>query len=186
MQSKSGISLVSPLPLEFRAAIIQEEEFQRAMGDNLILLRALMVWDEEGTLRSEEEDRSLVAQLQIKMDLLLTLMSAGIRGLEPLPAIHPCQLSSEFLLFSMPVAWLPQVENPCGAIYLHPKVALPLLLPALRLAPVADQGPSREWRLDFRLSSVVQEILSRLIFRYHRRQIARSRENADTLSIDHY
>ncbi|MEY2341110.1 PilZ domain-containing protein [Acidithiobacillus sp. IBUN Pt1247-S3] len=171
-----GVAITAKLPVEIRPWSGQEEEFANFMGDNRILLRALLVWDEEAS-NADEDDRSALAHLQIKTDLLLTLLSAGIRAQEPLPTQYPCELHSDSLQITMGGDWKAPDSPVYAAIFLHPRLALPLLLPSERFEKITTDPVLAVWRLHFQLSPNVQEMLDRLIFRHHRREVARLREN---------
>ncbi|MEL5847828.1 MAG: PilZ domain-containing protein [Candidatus Igneacidithiobacillus chanchocoensis] len=171
---QAGVVLGANLPVEMRSWSGEKEEFSALMRNNLVLLRALVIWEEE-IATAEEGERSGLGRLQTKIDLLLTLLSADILTRSALPPRHSCELRTDSLLirsadgFTCP-------GNPCAALYLQADLALPLLLPGQGVEEIAtsDQAPS--WVLRFTLSAGVQEMLDRLIFRHHRREIARLRE----------
>ncbi|WP_308388899.1 PilZ domain-containing protein [Acidithiobacillus sp. AMEEHan] len=171
-----GVAITAKLPVAIRSWSGQEEEFADFMGDNRVLLRALLIWEEEGG-NADEDERSALTHLQIKTDLLLTLLSAGIRAQEPLPAAHPCELRGDSLQITLDDDWQPLDFPLQAAIYLHPRLAMPLRLPGAGFEQVLTDSVQRLWRFPFRLSPGVQEMLDRLIFRHHRREVARLRES---------
>ena len=173
----SAVVLAATLPTEIRPWSGQGDEFANFMDDNVTLLRALLVWDEERS-GSEEDDRSTLAHLQIKTDLLLTLLSAGIRAREPLPPRYPCALRGDSLQLQLPEDVHPLEPFSCAALFLRPGLALPLLLPGEGFERIPGESTIPQWQLRFHLSPTVQELLDRLIFRHHRREIARLRESA--------
>ncbi|WP_420809484.1 PilZ domain-containing protein [Acidithiobacillus ferrianus] len=66
----------------------------------------------------------------------------------------------------------------CVALFLRPRIAMPLLLPGSMRPPSgvpASASGAIRCHLHFCLDSPVQESLDRLIFRHHRRAVARSR-----------
>ncbi|XTI73425.1 PilZ domain-containing protein [Acidithiobacillus sp. AC3] len=169
-----GVAITAKLPVAIRSWSGQEEEFADFMGDNRVLLRALLVWDEE-TGNTDEDDRSVLTQLQIKTDLLLTLLSAGIRAQEPLPAAYPCELRSDSLQITPDDDWRPADSPTLVEVFLHPRLAMPLRLPSAGFEQMVTDSVPPRWRFLFRLSPGVQEMLDRLIFRHHRREVARLR-----------
>jgi hypothetical protein len=144
------------------------------MRNNLVLLRALVIWEEE-VATAEERERSGLGHLQTKIDLLLTLLSADILARSTLPPRNFCELRSDALQVDSAVESA-FAGYPCAALYLRADLALPLLLPGQRVEEIATGDRAPSWILRFTLSASVQEMLDRLIFRHHRREIARLRE----------
>jgi len=171
-----GVAITAKLPVTIRSWSGQEEEFAEFMGDNRVLLRALLIWEEECS-NAEEDDRSALTHLQIKTDLLLTLLSAGIRAQEPLPAQYPCELRGDSLQIAMDDDGKPFDSPAQVEIFLHPRLAMPLRLPGAGFEKMVTDSVPPLWRFPFRLSPSVQEMLDRLIFRHHRREVARLRES---------
>jgi hypothetical protein len=151
-----------------------KEEFSALMRSNLILLRALLIWEEDA-VAVEKGERSELGRLQSKIDLLLTLLSADILTRSELPPRNFCELRSDALRVHS-AAGVAFSGHPCAALYLQADLALPLLLPGKEVEEIATGEQAPSWVLHFALSAGVQEMLDRLIFRHHRREIARLRE----------
>ena len=136
----SAVVLAATLPVEIRPWSGQIDEFANFMDDNVTLLRALLVWDEERS-GSEEDDRSTLAHLQIKTDLLLTLLSAGIRAREPLPPRYPCALrgDSPSACSKRP---LRVSSAPVNAPFSWPKSSLSISSAGMAPQLIATKGPS--------------------------------------------
>ncbi len=151
------------------------------MADNLALLRALLVMDEH-IVTNDEEGHEGLSNLETKVDLLLLLVSAGVKGMGPTPPSYPCILGSEDLYWDCPdpALFAGAPNETCIALFLRPRIAMPLLLPgsmqALSGPSGGASGASTRCHLHFHLDSRVQESLDRLIFRHHRRAVARSKD----------
>ncbi|WP_312262669.1 PilZ domain-containing protein [Candidatus Igneacidithiobacillus taiwanensis] len=171
---QAGVVLGAHLPVEMRSWSGEKEEFSALMRNNLVLLRALSTWEEEALI-ADEGERSGQRHLQTKIDLLLTLLSADILARSTLPPRNFCELRTDAL--QVHSAADPAFAGyPCAALYLQTHLALPLLLPGQEVEVIASGDRAPSWILRFTLSAGVQEMLDRLIFRHHRRAIARLRE----------
>ena len=150
------------------------------MADNLALLRALLVMDDHPASNDEEGHEGL-SNLETKVDLLLLLVSAGIKGPGPTPPSYACILGSADLYWdcSDPTIFPAAHSKTCIALFLRPRIAMPLLLPGTMQpisAPAGTSDAHSRCHLHFHLDSRVQESLDRLIFRHHRRAVARVKD----------
>jgi len=174
----AAVELCGHLPLAWCNAPGDDQVYTATMDDNLVLLKALLLLDEDASVAGDEERGPLFA-LHTKTDLLLLMMSRGLRGLESLPAPVRCCIDAQRLRWQGRPAGVAPTATTSGALalYLRPRIAIPLILPGNIVAgPDAADDPWCGY-FAYRLSATVQECLDRLIFRHHRRSIARSREN---------
>ena len=177
--TEHAVVLQGHLPLALGEWPVDAGARSALMADNLALLRALLVMDAPVVI-NEEEGHEGLSNLETKIDLLLLLVSAGIKGLGPLPPSYPCILGSRDLFWDCSDPGLcPDADaEACVALFLRPRIAMPLLLPGSMRPPSgvpASASGAIRCHLHFCLDSPVQESLDRLIFRHHRRAVARSR-----------
>ena len=172
----AAVQLDGVFPLDWVEELNPPQAFAEVMADNMTLLRALLMLDEPTASHDGENGRSdPIHNLERRVDLLLLMASTALRGLGNLPVERPCALSSRKL------RWASEQPIELGRrlwarIYLRHRIALPLLLPG----QITEQRPDRGqfWHtleLD-PLDQQVQNELDRLIFRHHRRQVARQRK----------
>lgn len=172
------VQLEGVLPLDWVDDITPDSARADVMSDNATLLRALLMLDESAAGRENDSARAdAVQNLERRMDLLLLMASTALRGMGTLPPDRPCVLSSGKLRFG---AERPLVagQRLWARIYLRHRVALPLILPGI--VSMIERGDRMIWhtvQLD-PLEPALQNDLDRLIFRHHRRQVARQRQSA--------
>ena len=170
------VQLEGVLPLDWVDDITPDSARADVMADNATLLRALLMLDESSATRDADAQRAdAIQNLERRMDLLLLMASTALRGMGTLPPDRPCVLSSGKLRFG--------AEHPLEAgrrlwarLYLRSRVALPLVLPGV--VAMVEHGEHIIWhtlQLD-PLEPALQNDLDRLIFRHHRRQVARQRQ----------
>lgn len=174
----AAVQLDGVFPLDWVDELNPPQARAEVMADNNTLLRALLMLDEPTVSHDSEHGRAdPIQNLERRVDLLLLMASAALRGLGNLPPERPCALSSRKL------RWASEQPLEVGRrlwarIYLRHRIALPLVLSGL----ITEQRPDRGqfWHtleLD-PLDQQVQNDLDRLIFRHHRRQVARKRQGA--------
>ena len=168
-----AVRLEGVLPLDWVETITPQAALADVMADNATLLRALLMLDEP--LAAGDLSRGdAVQQLERRVDLLLMMTSTALRGLQPLPAERPCVLSARQL------SWASGESVGVGRrvwarVYLRHRIPLPLVLPGL-IAEEAVDGDLLWHRLELEtLDPGLQDDLERLVFRHHRRQVARQR-----------
>lgn len=181
MQEQHVVVLEDVLPLRVESGAMESRIRDRVMADNMALLKALLVMDDH--MVSEDENREAISGLETKIDLLLLLVGKGIQGLDPLPTSYPCVLGAEDLFWeSVGPDHFPLVDGPvCVSLFLRPRIAMPLILPGVLRETMprheAGSSPAFHYNLHFQLDHRVQESLDRLIFRHHRRAIARKKDH---------
>ena len=181
MLEQHAVVLEDVLPLSLEKGQVDPARRGRLMLDNLALLKALLVMDDH--LLMEDDNREAISSLETKIDLLLLLVGKGIQGLEPLPTSYSCALGAEDLYWETESsAGFPHEHGPvCVALFLRPRIAMPLFLPGtLQMSVTQPEGSAEtlsRYHLHFQLDARVQESLDRLIFRHHRRSIARQKDH---------
>ncbi len=172
----AAVQLDGVFPLDWVDALNPPQTLAEVMADNNTLLRALLMLDEPPVSHDGDHGRAdPIQNLERRVDLLLLMASAALRGLGNLPAERPCALSSRKLRWASSEP-LDVGRRLWARIYLRHRVALPLLLPGQITERQPDRG--QFWHtleLDS-LDQHVQNDLDRLIFRHHRRQVARHRK----------
>ncbi len=171
------VQLDGVFPLDWADELNPPQARAEVMADNNTLLRALLMLDDPPVSHDAEHGRSdPIQNLERRVDLLLLMASTALRGLGSLPPERPCALSTRKL------RWVSEAPLELGRrlwarIYLRHRIALPLMLPGRITELQPDRG--QFWHtleLDA-LDQQVQNDLDRLIFRHHRRQVARQRNS---------
>ena len=171
--AQDAVRLEARLPLDWVEAIPPDTALADVMADNAMLLRALMMLDEP--LAGGDAGRvDAVQQLERRLDLLLLMTSSALRGLQPLPAAHPCVLSARQLLWSDGVA-IGAGRHVWARVFLRQRIPLPLLLPGQIVEESVEQQALWHRMVFEPLDAELQDELERFVFRHHRRQVARQR-----------
>lgn len=172
----AAVQLDGVFPLDWCDELDPPQTRAEVMSDNATLLRALLMLDEPPVSHEAEHGRpDPIQNLERRVDLLLLMASAALRGLGNLPPERPCALSSRKL------RWASEQRLEVGRrlwarIYLRHRIALPLLLPGRIVELHPDRGQHWHTMEIDPLDPLVQNVLDRLIFRHHRRQVARQRK----------
>jgi hypothetical protein len=160
-------------------ALPAAEELMRLRDANLTVLNLVAAVEEHRTDAGDEESASGLDLLRLdaKLNLLLELMQRmAARDREP-PARRPVRLNAHGVALPADAA-APVVGSTVSAcIHLDACRAMPLELPA-RVMELSDP----EWRLlaFIEPGPAMEEAMDRLVFRYHRRQVAIERRGAKT------
>ena len=171
-----AVSLHARLPMDWTDTITPESALGDVMADNLTLLRALLMLDEPAASHESDQGRpDPIHNLERRIDLLLLMASTALRGMGTLPTERPCALASRKLCWASDRS-IGVGRRLWARLYLRHRVALPLILPGRIAEEHFDRG--QFWHtLDIdALDQPVQNDLDRLIFRHHRRQVARQRK----------
>ena len=163
-----------PLPLRWRAAETAAATPHWQLS-NEETLRVILSLDEHHVEASDEnpEFAQEVQRLETKINLILELVSQVLARQLQLPEALPVRLSAH------EIEWLTATAPVPGSsvlleIYVCTRYPRPLWLPAT-VQGVAD-GRVRAVFGD--LGETVQDLIEKLIFRHHRRQIAATRRGA--------
>lgn len=147
-------------------------------GDGAALLRALALIEESGEAERDDGDpRSAeLARVEAKLDLVLALLGAVVRGQQPeLPpvALHWSRLGARLHADAAPAAAAGRLR-----IALDPRLPQPLDLPATVIACEPEGEGVRLWLRFGPLDPALESALERHVFRRHRRAIAEARRGA--------
>ncbi len=155
---------------------------QRYEHDNTVLLQGLLVVDEQPPIEHEEELSAFGQELQRidhKLNLILELLTQTLRSWRKLPAPVPVELSVER------VSWRAEEILPAGKqvmvkLYLSPIFPNPFVVTG---AVVSGQEEKDGAWVSIHIDSLgaqVQDALEKLVFRQHRRDVARARLRRQT------
>lgn len=136
-------------------------------------LRVILSLDEHHVEASDEnpEFAHEVQRLESKINLILELVSQVLARQLQLPGALPVRLSAHAIDWEA-VGAVPAVGSPVLIeIYVCPRYPRPLFLSAT----VKDSAGGRVRAAFDDLGDAVQDLLEKLIFRHHRRQIAATR-----------
>ena len=176
-----GLHFSGQLPLAFEAhdAELLPATLARLNADNLQVLHAdASIAESHRALDAKDEERPWLAdlaRLEYKLDVLLGLMGRLLTRDDAMPA--PTSLR----MYAGGVEWLPRDVRPVSGarglltLYVNPSFPQPLVLAGQVTGHRADaQGL---WaRFAFAgLSPAVVDLLERLVFRQHRREVAEAR-----------
>lgn len=172
----AAVQLDGVMPLDWIEDLDSASARADVMADNSTLLRALLMLDEPAAAHESDQGRpDPIHNLERRIDLLLLMASTALRGMGTLPAERPCALASRKL------RWASEQSIGVGRrlwarLYLRHRVALPLMLPGRISEEQFDRGQFWHTLEIDPLEPSVQNDLDRLIFRHHRRQVARQRK----------
>jgi hypothetical protein len=175
-----------PLRWQVRSDQRHSESMTRIAEKNERLLRSINLLAEQGHERSEEEGEheAALVRLETKVDLLLDLFSRIGLEADGQPPTATLRLSAQGL------EWLSAGEAPDEGqviwvwLYLEPRLPEAVQLPA-RVLKVAPEGAQQRSLVRFEsLGESAQNLLEKLIFRHHRRQVAQQRPGSTATKQD--
>jgi hypothetical protein len=176
-----GISLYERMPFSWIAADIGDlNALDHANHESARALQALAVFEEmprEMTSDSAHHHANPeLVHLQVKVDVLLSLMGRLISENAGMPARHSVVLRAQSVEWSGPdQAKARPGDSGYALIYPNPLLPLPLRLPA-RVVGSVERSGSRWLQTRFeQLSPAVAAGLEKMVFRRHRRQVAFSK-----------
>ncbi len=146
--------------------------------DNAVLLQGLLVVDEQPVIEHDEELSSLGQELQRidhKLNLVLELLSQTLRSWRNLPAPVPVRLTIDGVEWSSSQE-LPMDEPVLLKLYLSPVFPNPFV--ATGKVQSCRSNGEHTYAVFVRfdeLGGQVQDVLEKVVFRQHRREIARAR-----------
>jgi hypothetical protein len=155
----------------------QEGELSPPADNNAELLHCINLLGEQPHTKQDEESEldSAILRVEAKLDMVLGLLSTMLKKELDIPAACGTRLTA------MGVEWLcrevpPELDDPVWiSLYLDPRLPTALQLPA-RVVSVDTSGGDCVVLCRFaQVEEGVQQLLEKMIFRHHRRQVALSR-----------
>ena len=175
-----GISLYERLPFNWLGADLGDlNELDHANHETARALQALAVYEEmprELSSDSSHHANSDILHLQVKVDVLLSLVGRLMSNQAGVPARHSVVLRAQSVEWSGS-DHAKAKPGDCGyaVIYPNPMLPLPLRLPSRVVASVERSG-ARWLQTRFEnLTPAVAAGLQKMVFRRHRRQVAFSK-----------
>lgn len=178
---EQGLSYGADLPLEWQSRAephsdVQLQQINAAAEQSLRLLSALEEHHPESL--DEHGTGQELARLEFKVNLLLDLVSHLLAQQQNLPQACPVRISSLGLEWHSERAAAPPGTPGEVVLYINPELARPVRLPA-RIGTPSQGGEGGTVAVFEGLSDGVVDLLEKMIFRRHRRQIAQSRPSRD-------
>ncbi|MEP5765415.1 MAG: PilZ domain-containing protein [Halieaceae bacterium] len=188
----TGLTYREKLPLRLRRskAVVGTSELMRNNASNEMLLRACLAIHDLREPEERDEVMQEMARLELKMNLLISVVQQLVSAQAPLPATVPIVLTAAGLSWPEQYGAQMPIESAPGAgdkeplpvqvdIFISPLVSLPLsLYGTLSCVTVYDDegSSSREWQCSFdTLGANLVDLLEKLIFSFHRREVAMER-----------
>jgi len=177
--SSSGLGYSDEIPVDFEPGDLPEGAVQDRINAGIVrIIRALTAFEDVAGDPAEEDSplSHLMVRVEGKLDLLLNLVGGLVHRHVELPARHRVRVCVGGLEWcDAPDGF---TEGQTGIIVLYPQPAIPI---SLRVpGTVSGEGTEGGQRLlmleYFGLSSEARDLLSKYVFRHHRREIARIRD----------
>ena len=160
---------VLPVGWSAQAAAISSTVAAGCSERNVRLLQALAAIEDHGTVDKPIESAPDLARMDFKINLLLDLVGQLVVANRPRPAPTPIRFNAQGAVWHLPAPLPPAGVPGVLEIHLRDFLAEPLRL-AGTLTNVTPEG-----EVTARFSPVgepLADLLDRLIFRHHRRQVA--------------
>lgn len=166
-----------PVEWELLQHPLDAAQRQRHQHDNAVLLQGVLMVDEQPVIEHDEELSALGHELQRidhKLNLVLELLSQTLRSWRNLPDPVAVRITSAG------VQWEGAEGPPEGSavllkLYMSPVVPNPFIVGG-SVRPKLSRGDSAWNEVHFeQLDAQVLDLLEKVVFRQHRRQIARQR-----------
>jgi len=172
----TGLVLQDRLPLRWRSGPQQESDPVRLQLANEETLRVILSLDAHHVEAGDENPELAheIERLESKINLLLELVGQVLARQLQIPEAVDVRLSAR------EIAWQSAPPAPASGdgvveLYVCTRYPRPLHLP-VRFRPAGQPGWTHAELRE--LGEPVQELLEKLVFRHHRRQIAAHRRNA--------
>jgi hypothetical protein len=179
MQTPSGVSYSTALPLRWEAGPVSELLRQQSAHANIALLRALATIEAMPTDREIDPGPTTKAldRLEAKVDLTLNLLGRLLSQGTAMPPAVPVKLSANAIEWESATG--PKVGDEVAlTLFLSQKLPQPLLLCA-KVVAVEVRATGVHTRTELLPTGAeMQDWLERTIFRYHRRAI-QARDSRD-------
>ena len=173
------LAFQSVLPVQWRATPnpTDRETAAAFSARNVRLLQAWDAMEEHGPTEKQDENAPAHAdlmRLELKVNLLLDLVGQILATNRPRPQSVPVRFNALGAVWRNPSGALPEAgAQGIAEIYLHDSLADPLRLPG-RVTNVTPDGHIKVGFLP--VGETVADLIEKLAFRRHRRQIAGSRQ----------
>ncbi|MEO1765719.1 PilZ domain-containing protein [Thiobacter aerophilum] len=165
--ASAGITLDLTLPLAFTPRErFDGQELADWMRGNVAMLQALASLESSRERDGESGGNPLLARLEAKIDLTLTLVGELLRRQTPLPPATAMALTSQTIAWEHPQTLAPHSQG-VVSLYVSPRLPWPLKLPVEIIG--TQDGKTRAKLIH--LSEEAQEWLDRTLFRHHRRAV---------------
>lgn len=176
-----GISLYERLPFVWESADLGDlNQLDHANHETARALQALAVYEEMPKEASSDavhhHASPEILHLQVKVDVLLSLVGRLMSNQDGLPARHSLVLRGQSVEWSGPgQAGVKPGDSGYALIYPNPALPLPLRLPG-RVVGSVERSGARWLQTRFEhLSPAVAAGMEKMVFRRHRRQVAFSK-----------
>jgi hypothetical protein len=175
-----GISLYERLPFSWLPADLGDlNQLDHANHETARALQALAVYEEvprEAASDSGHHANPDLVHLQVKVDVLLSLVGRLMSDQSGLPARHSVVLRAQSVEWSGPdQATAKPGDTGYALIYPNPILPLPVRLPS-RVVGSVERSGARWLQTRFEhLTPAVAAGLEKMVFRRHRRQVAFSK-----------
>lgn len=150
---------------------------QRYQRDNVVLLQGVLLVDEQPIIEHDEELSALGQELQRidhKLNLVLELLSQTLRSWRKLPDPVAVRITADAVQWEA-AEGPPEDSAVLVKLYMNPAVPNPLVVWGTVCSRFVRDGSGwSEVRFE-QLDTQVQELLEKVVFRQHRRQIAQRR-----------
>jgi hypothetical protein len=172
------LAFQSVLPVHWRPTPNPQGDVAAVFADrNVRLLQAWDAMEEHGPTEKTSEDNAAFAadliRLELKINLLLDLVGQIFAANRPRPTAVPVRFNALGVVWRNAAGPLPEAgAQGIAEIYLHDALAEPLRLPG-RVTNVTPDGHIKVRFLP--LGEAVADLIEKLAFRRHRRQIAGAR-----------
>ena len=175
-----GISLYERLPMSWVSADLGDlNELDHANHETARALQALAVYEEmprEVSSEAAHHASPEILHLQVKVDVLLSLVGRLMSNQSGVPTRHSVVLRGQSVEWSGPdQARAKPGDSGYTVIFPNPVLPLPLRLPS-RIVGSVERSGARWLQTRFEhLSPAVAAGLEKMVFRRHRRQVAFSK-----------
>jgi hypothetical protein len=183
MLALSGLAYEDEAPLGWKtlATLPEGVELNQLNAQNARLLQAdASIEEHRGTLEPKDETQPLVQEihrLEFKLDIVLRLMSNLLERQHGVPQRRKFRIYAQGLEWSEAAPQLSIGERGLVSLHLNRALPYPIELPG-EIVAVHPMDEQMTLRMEFRgLSVQVTELIEKLIFRHHRRQVAEARQS---------
>ncbi len=156
----------------------RESESMDLAERNLGLLRCIYLMDEQPASRSDEELEleSAIMRVEAKLDIVLELLSIALKKELHTPAEHAIRLTYKGIEWSC-IQNPPELDESIWiSLHLDPRIPMALQLAARVVSIGSGSGGGQVVVCRFEeMEERVGQLLEKIIFRHHRRQVAMSR-----------